>query len=1661
MRRNLSTLASSSGIAFAIALLVSARASAGEQAVTANRSVPRVRPPAAHVVLSDNPTTDELSRARIFPEPLVPFHEATAGENAALGRAVTEYLATNDGEKVAPLTRFLAAFPSSAWRVSLLTNLGSVYAANGFYSAALNAWNLAWIDGANDNDPRHKSVADVAVSEWLALSIRVGHIDDVSDRLDEVSGRAFHGRAAQKVASAREQLWVVRYQPEHVRPSGPSAIAAILGVSARATARPVSVPDRLRNYRFTPEGTSLSELRTLARSAGLQWEMLERPRGAAIPVPSIMHWRVGHFTAIVQRDGDRYLLVDSLLDGAKWVSRDMLDQESSGYFLAPRNNTTATWARVSAAVAATVIGRCDPNTPDDSEPCDCDSASGMATYRLARMPASLGMTDLPLTYTPPIGPAVPFRITYYQRHPYQPQLFTFGNAGWWWTPDWQSFVIDDATHVPQGWGATVVLRGGGAEHYFGADPSGVYPAHWRTRAVLVRTSSDPIRYERRLRDGGVEVYAQSDGSQSTQRLVFLTDIIDPKGLSVHLTYDDHLRVVAMTDATGMVSTLSYDWPSDPLKVTRMTDPFGRFATFTYDGSGLLQSITDAIGLRSSFVYGDGDFISALTTPYGVTRFSHEGGNDPYDTYFRFVQATDPLGGTERAEFRWSTTDIASTAPAAEVPAGMSAYNHDLDKFNTFYWDKRAMMTAPGAASSATITHWLSSSWTDVSLITGNYIVQILTSAVPHSVKRPLENRVWYAYPGQVAPYDAVGSWTQPTQTARVLDDGTTQNWQATYNDQGNVTTRTDPIGRQTTYDYAANGIDLVGVRQTANGINDQLATFSNYTAQHVPQGTIDAAGQATTFTYNANGQPLTITNAKSETTTLTYDADGRLLTTTAPLPGATTTYTYDAMGRVQTVTDSDGYTVTTAYDAFDRPLTVTYPDATTETTTYDRLDLAARTDRLGRTTRYFYDALRHLTATRDPLGRVLTQTWCVCGSLDALTDANGHATKWQRDVQGRVTREVRADETTATNYTYETTTSRLKTVTDPKQQVTTYTYNADDAIQQVAYTSAQVPTPSVSYTYDANYSRVATMLDGTGTTTYAYHPSGELGAGQVASVDGPLNHDTITYVHDELGRVTTRAIDGVAATQTYDPLGRTTTETNVLGTFAYGYDGVTARLASVNYPNGQTSAYVYLNDAGDHRLQTIHHQYSNGSTLSQFDYTYDVVGNIQTWRQQADATAVDWAYKYDAGDELASAVKTADADGALLQRYAYTYDPAGNRQSEQIDDAVTSSTYDALNRLVSQQGGGPVVVRGQVNEPATVTINGAVVVVASDGTFKGTATLAPGTTTVNVVATDSSGNATTAVYELDQAVASTTFTFDANGNLASDGSRTFEWDARNQLVAVNAGSHRSEFTYDGEQHRVRIVEKESGVTQSDTRVLWCGRDICEEREADGTTVTRRAFKRGEQFAGTTRIFGADHLGSVTEVTNDSGALLARYSFDPWGRRTLVTGTDVTTVGHIGYRWQAAGNLSLALYRAFDPDLARWISADPIGFEGGLNFYEYAENSPERYIDRNGLTIWVCVRDMKGALGYIANHTYFWDDRNSSCCGALSRAQCSEGGPTKDRCKPVEGSSGSEGPIMSCCRNIYTDKSYRPYINDCFTTVDGCLSNLGFKNPNPSSRMGPK
>ena len=88
--------------------------------------------------------------------------------NRALARAIAEYARTGRSEMVAPLLAFLAQYPQTAWRPSLLANLGTVYRATGYLGKALSAWDQAWSEAKIETDVRAKAVADFALEKGIA-----------------------------------------------------------------------------------------------------------------------------------------------------------------------------------------------------------------------------------------------------------------------------------------------------------------------------------------------------------------------------------------------------------------------------------------------------------------------------------------------------------------------------------------------------------------------------------------------------------------------------------------------------------------------------------------------------------------------------------------------------------------------------------------------------------------------------------------------------------------------------------------------------------------------------------------------------------------------------------------------------------------------------------------------------------------------------------------------------------------------------------------------------------------------------------------------------------------------------------------------------------------------------------------------------------------------------------------------------------------------------------------------------------------------------------------------------------------------------------------------------------------------------------------------------
>jgi RHS repeat-associated protein len=1433
---------------------------------------------------SKNPTAQEIFQIRLFEEPLVPIGaDPTPAENTALASALLDYSKRSGPDDFSSLTGFLEAYPKCPWNCALLTNLGLEYYHTGHYSKTLEVWSQAWKLGRAATDLKAKAIVDRAVGELACMHTRLGRMTELDALLKSVDGRVFSGPATERITCAREGLSNMENRPEMSFLCGPFALHRI-----KHFLYPTNPGTELiQACTSTQRGLSLLQIQELSKKLGLDFQMACREKDTAFIVPSVVHLKVDHFAAITRAQGDHYLLQDPTFGNDVWITREALNDETSGYLLIPPGELAHGWRAVEAREGETVWGKGIINDPDPHGPCDpatpagggnsCPpngTCKGMAVPRVHLMLVSLSISDEPVGYSPPVGPAVRFTVRYNQREARQPANFIYSNLGSKWTFDWLSYITD----IPLSPQADVsyFIMGGGTRTFTGFDSdSQTFVFQQFDQTKLARTSPDT--YEMLSRDGARKVFSQPfiepDGKGGTRRKIFLAQLIDPHGNAVSLSYDDNHRVIAITDAIGQVTTITYDHPTDIFKITKVTDPFGRFATFAYDDSRRLVKITDVIGLTSEFTYdvdgADGsksDFIVKLKTPYGETTFAKtESGHT------RSLETTYPDGDRDRVEFNPPTSPgVNESDPAQNLPVGMLTFNGGLNKRNTYYWSKIAYAAAYPDYTKAKIYHWLESP-------SGNHI---FARGIPESVKEPLEGRVWYDYAGQAGSPVIVGSTNKPAHVGRVLDDGSTQLYTYEYNGFGNITKMVDPIGRTFSYVYATDGIDLLEVRQT-RARQSELLSKMTYNAQHQPLTFTDAAGQTTTYTHNARGQVLTRTNAKNETTTSNYDVNGHLTSMDGPLPGSSMAFTYDSLSRVRTRTDESGYTLTFDYDDLDRLTKITFPDGTFDQFTYTLLDLTLIQDRAGRQTTFEYNNIRQMTKRTDPLKRLTLFQWCKCGALKSLTDPMGRTTRWRHDIQGRVKCKEYPDDSKVT-YRYENTISRLSQRIDEKLQVTQYDYNRDGTLRRVAYNNATVSTPPVEFAYDANYNRLSSMTDRTGTTRYGYTPISAtpvLGAGQLASVDGPKPHDAITFGYDELGRRVSTAIDGVASSVIYDAAGRITTSKNALGVFNNTYEGNSFRKTSQSYPNGQVAEFGYAGNLGDQHLQRITNKLGD-TPISEFIYSHDVpTGQISSWSQQVGSQAPSiYSFAYDPMDQLTAA--SVSERGNVVKTFAYSYDPAGNRLIEQVDATTRQFSYNALNQLTSIEG--------------------------DDGT-----------------------------------------------------EAAYEWDPEQRLVSVTSGNQTTHFSYDGLGRRVGIRQSINGAEVSDRRFVWCDTEICEERTPSGI-LSKRFFAQGMKVeSGATAgayFYSRDHLGSIRELTDIDGKLCARYSYDPFGRHTLVTANVDAAFGFAGMFWTPQASLNLTMFRAYEPNTGRWLSRDPLTnaeFVQGPHLYAYVKNDPVNTTDPIG------------------------------------------------------------------------------------------------------------
>ncbi len=415
-----------------------------------------------------------------------------------------------------------------------------------------------------------------------------------------------------------------------------------------------------------------------------------------------------------------------------------------------------------------------------------------------------------------------------------------------------------------------------------------------------------------------------------------------------------------------------------------------------------------------------------------------------------------------------------------------------------------------------------------------------------------------------------------------------------------------------------------------------------------------------------------------------------------------------------------------------------------------------------------------------------------------------------------------------------------------------------------------------------------------------------------------------------------------------------------------------------------TKAYDYLN-----RLTSISSS-SSSSFSSSFNYAYNN-SNQRTAVTNADKSR--WAYGYDSLGQVTSGKKYwKDGTVVVGQQFEYSFDDIGNRtQTKNGGDAnganlrEASYTANSLNQYTSRGIPGYVDIFGVSFATNTVTVNG-------DSTYRKWEYFRnerpvnnSSNIWTNIVVAATGQTSVTGNVLVVQSPES--FTYDADGNLTSDGVWTNTWNAENRLIATEcrtnvptAARMKEEWAYlpDGRWSQRIVSTWNSGTLNyqpsTTNRFVWDGNVLL--AILDHTNGLVMSFMRGLDLSTTMQGAGGaggllsvsfkangvhfvayDGNGNVAALANAvNGTNSAQYEYGPFGETIRVTG-PAARQNPIRFSTQYADDVTgdlKYLYREYTPSTGRWKSRDPSQEAGGVNIYGFVGNSPVMLFDPVGL-----------------------------------------------------------------------------------------------------------
>lgn len=971
-------------------------------------------------------------------------------------------------------------------------------------------------------------------------------------------------------------------------------------------------------------------------------------------------------------------------------------------------------------------------------------------------------------------------------------------------------------------------------------------------------------------------------------------------------------------------------PSGLYPLAGITDRLGGGVALTWNGDRTLAQIADAASGATllTLSYGAGGRLASVADAYG--RQVVYGYSAPFGTAPGRLESVSQVGG------------------AGATPPARWTYTYDSANGQQLRTIRVPSPTGTGL-STATINY--DNRGRVSSLVDANGNQRVITYGAG-STQVQVKN----------ASGATVMSWTQTYSASRRdtgIVDANNKSTLREYNDPANPLRPTRVVGRDGkatsyTYDQFGNVLTVTTPRNVTTVYAYDYTAFALGRLTSVKEG----AKPATTFEY--------------------FEPSGLLKSVTSPSPAgtgtATTSYTYDDLGNVLSVTgpgNNAAAQITTTYNytadgsyaqpaKFGQPLTVT--------------------DNLGHVTRLRYDAQGRITSLKDALGQETSISYNLAGQPEELSyPATGQTG----------TGRARA----ANAYLY---------VGGPLNQTTTYDESNVQARQVIYGYGAEGEAASVAggaepvtYTYDALY-RLKTLKDGeNNTTTYDYD-----GVGNLSGVQMPGGETVQFPLHDPAGRVL-RRIDGNGVTTNYvyddpenlltdiqypatpalnvhfgyDSFGRRNLMTDATGSHGYVYGDLDELKSVTTAYTGVTPyavSYAYYPDGSRKQMTT---------PAGGFTYGYDAAGrpssvtnpfyettqwayfdNDRLRTQQLEVGALT-TYEYNARGQLTRLLN--ELDTAVISDFNnFAYDGAGNRKSYTASvPGYASATgmltyeYDAKSQLKREQS-----TRGAGLDHSFVYDG-----VGNPTTFRGAAQNFNANNQQQGAGFSHDDNGAPTLYK-GQALA-----FDPENRLTAYGSAMTAGYRGDGLRAWKENAQgRVYFVYDGSLPVLEVTPAPAGGGESGGEL---GGELGGGSDAGSVTVNT---------------FGA--AGLISRKTQgglgpQGGVPSAFYTFDPQGSVSRVVSPAYSPVGvwppppptvsapaaytahgaplagapapfgykaQWGYYTDAETGLQLLTHRYYDPQAGRFLTRDPVGYEGGVNLYGYVQNDPTNGIDPFGL-----------------------------------------------------------------------------------------------------------